>query len=258
MYLEIRNLVKRFGGLVAVNDVSFEVRQAEIVGILGPNGSGKTTLLSMIGGLLVPSGGQILWRGGEIQGSPAYKIASAGVVKTFQNPQLFLELTSLENVLIAGHLYLKRALGMRRIVEAFRPGRTPSQRELAVRAEKALEICRLSDVRDQHAINLSYGQEKMLGVAIALMCDPSVLLLDEPASGLGDTEIANLENVLRDLRKEGTALCIIDHKIGFLGRLADRAIALRQGTIIAEGTPDEVLNNPQVIQAYLGGETYAA
>lgn len=258
MHLEIRNLVKRFGGLVAVNDVSFEVRQAEIVGIFGPNGSGKTTLLSMIGGLLKPTSGTIVWRGSEIQGLPAYKIASAGVVKTFQNPQLFLELTSLENVMIAGHLHLKRALGARRITEALRFGTTPSQRELERRAEKALALCRLTDVRDQHALNLSYGQEKMLGVAMALMCDPSVLLLDEPASGLGDAEIDNLEQVLRDLKSEGTALCIIDHKIGFLGRLADRAIALRQGAMIAEGTPDEVLNNPQVVQAYLGGEAHAA
>lgn len=258
MHLEIKNLVKRFGGLVAVNDVSFEVRQAEIVGIFGPNGSGKTTLLSMIGGLLTPTSGRITWQGGEIQGLPAYKIASAGVVKTFQNPQLFLELTSLENVMIAGHLYLKRALGARRIMEALRFDRSPTERDLEMRAEKALALCRLSDVRDQHASNLSYGQEKMLGVAMALMCDPSVLLLDEPASGLGDMEIDNLEQVLRDLKREGTALCIIDHKIGFLGRLADRAIALRQGTKIAEGTPNEVLNNPQVIQAYLGGEAHAA
>jgi ABC-type branched-subunit amino acid transport system ATPase component len=252
MLLEIKNITKRFGGLVAVNEMSFNVAAREIVGIFGPNGSGKTTLLNVVGGLTPPTSGKILWKGQEIQGLHPHEVAGLGVVKTFQNPQLFLELTSVENVRIASHLYLKRHLKAGRFAEIIRFGRSSAEKKIRMRAEQVLEMCRLTGVRDQLAANLSYGQEKMLGVAMALMCDPDLLLLDEPASGLGEHEITNLEAVLRDLRATGMTLCIIDHKIGFLGRLADRAIALRQGQKIAEGSPNEVLNDARVIEAYLG------
>lgn len=252
MLFEISGLTKRFGGLTAVSDVSFSIAQGDIVGIFGPNGSGKTTLLSLIAGMLTPTTGRIVWKGTEIQGHKPHDIAAAGVVKTFQNPQLFSELTVFDHLMIAGHLMLKRRLGWRRIATLFDPDTGHAGGDLEARAREVLRLCRLEGSRDQTAGVLSYGEEKMLGVAMALMCEPQLLLLDEPASGLGQSEIDSLEIVLRDLRAHGTTLCIIDHKVGFLGKLADRAISLHHGAKIAEGTPAEVLSNAHVIAAYLG------
>jgi branched-chain amino acid transport system ATP-binding protein len=252
MLFEITGLTKRFDGLTAVSDVSFSIAQGDIVGIFGPNGSGKTTLLSLIAGMLTPTTGRIVWKGTEIQGHKPHDIAAAGVVKTFQNPQLFSELTVFEHLMIAGHLMLKRRLGWRRIATLFNSDTGHAGGDMEARAQEVLRLCRLEGSRDQTAGVLSYGEEKMLGVAMALMCEPQLLLLDEPASGLGQSEIDSLEIVLRDLRAHGMTLCIIDHKVGFLGKLADRAISLHHGAKIAEGTPAEVLSNEHVIAAYLG------
>jgi len=252
MLLEVRNLTKRFGGLTAVADVSFGIGKGEIVGIFGPNGSGKTTLLSLIAGLMPPTSGDVVWKSDHIQGRPPHEVAASGLVKTFQNPQLFAELTVLEHLQIAGHLELKRRLGWRRLATLVNPDLGHAGGALRERAEQVVRLCRLEGSRERAAAGISYGEEKMLGVAMALMCEPELLLLDEPASGLGAGEIENLEAVLRDLKQHGTTLCIIDHKVGFLGRLADRAIGLHHGAKIAEGAPDEVLRNPDVVMAYLG------
>jgi ABC-type branched-subunit amino acid transport system ATPase component len=252
MLLEVRGLTKRFGGLTAVADVSFDIAKGEIVGIFGPNGSGKTTLLNLIAGVMPPSSGDIVWKDHRIKGRPPHEVAASGLVKTFQNPQLFAELTVLEHLQIAGHLELKRLFGWRRLVTLLRADTGRAGAALQDRAEEIVRLCRLDASRERPAAEMSYGEEKMLGVAMALMCAPELLLLDEPASGLGAGEIENLEAVLRDLKAHGTTLCIIDHKVGFLGRLADRAIGLHHGAKIAEGAPDEVLRNPDVVMAYLG------
>jgi ABC-type branched-subunit amino acid transport system ATPase component len=250
--LDVQGLTKRFGGLTAVSGVSFAMQEGEILGIFGPNGSGKTTLLCLIAGAITPTAGSVLWRGGAIQGKRPYVIADLGIVKTFQNPQLFAELTVLDHLRIATHLMLKRRLGWRRLVTLVDAGYERQGADIAARIDHVLHLCRLEGAREQPAAALSYGEEKMLGVAMAMMCEPRLLLLDEPASGLGRPEIESLEAVLKDLCKHGTTLCIIDHKVGFLGRLAHRAISLHHGEVIAQGTPAEVLADPNVIAAYLG------
>jgi branched-chain amino acid transport system ATP-binding protein len=250
MFFEVSALSKRFGGLTAVDDVSFSIARGEIVGIFGPNGSGKTTLLNLICGTLPPSGGRLIWKDQDVTGRAPHQVAELGIVKTFQNPQLFPELSVIEHVWIAAHLRLKRMLGPRRIATLIQPARDDGK--LQQQVETVLRLCRLSEARDEPALSLSYGGEKMLGVAMALMCEPELLLLDEPSTGLGHNEISNLGEVLRDLRHHGTTLCIIDHNVGFLGELADRAIAMHHGSKIAEGTPSAVLTNDAVIEAYLG------
>ncbi len=250
MFLEVDNLTKRFGGLVAVSSVSFGIARGEIIGIFGPNGSGKTTLLNLLAGLLTPTAGRVVWRERDIAGSKPEAIAADGIIKTFQNPQLFSELTVAQHVMIASHLALKRALGAGRVRTLLSAKSTES--EMGKRVDHALRLCRLDAASDKLAAELSYGEEKMLGVAMALMCEPELLLLDEPASGLGQSEIVNLGHVLRDLQAHGTTLCIIDHKVAFLAEFADRAIALQQGCKIAEGPPKDVLADPAVVTAYLG------
>ena len=253
MLLEVRNLTKRFGGLIAVNDVSFHVEQGEIVGIFGPNGSGKTTTLSLISGMIKPTSGALLWNGDDITHLKPFQIAHWGVVKTFQNPQLFPELTVFDHMRIACHLHLKRTLGWKRLKSlVINTANADVALDTAKRVDHILELCRLTDVRHELAANLSYGAEKMIGVAMAMMCEPKLLLLDEPASGLGKDEIGNLDAVLKDLRNHGTTMVVIDHKVGFLGNLADRSVVLHHGAKIADGTIEDVLAREEVIAAYLG------
>ena len=250
LLLEVDALTRRFGGLLAVSGVSLEIRAGEVVGILGPNGSGKTTLLSLLSGLLAPTSGRILWRGRDVAGANPEVVAALGIVKTFQNPQLFAELSVHDHVMIASHLALKRMLGLGRAGTLLRPKMADAG--LGARAARVLKLCRLAEVADKPAAALSYGEEKMLGVAMAMMCEPTLLLLDEPASGLGREEIANLGLVLRDLQQHGTTLCIIDHKVAFLADFAQRLVVLQNGEKIAEGAPREVLADQRVITAYLG------
>lgn len=252
MLLDVQNLTKRFGGLIAVSNVSFGIERGEIIGIFGPNGSGKTTTLNLIAGILKPTSGTILWKDRDISALAPFEVAQLGLVKTFQNPQLFPELTVAQHMRIACHLHIKRELGAGRLKTLLYGMPEALDRTLESKIDQMLELCRLSALRNEEAGALSYGGEKMLGVAMGMVCDPELLLLDEPASGLGHDEITNLDGVLRDLKSHGVTLCIIDHKVGFLGRLADRSIALHHGAVIAIGKTEDVLASEAVVVAYLG------
>ena len=251
MFLASHALTKRFGGLVAVSGVSLlRSRRGKLSAF--SDRMGRERPRCSICWLGCSSLLRVEWcgKGRDISGSKPETIAALGLVKTFQNPQLFAELSVLEHVMIASHLALKRLLGFGRYKTFF--ASKASDRELQARADRVLKLCRLSDAAQQAAGTLSYGEEKMLGVAMAMMCEPKLLLLDEPASGLGQEEIINLGMVLRNLREHGTTLCIIDHKVAFLAQFAQRLVALQNGEKIAEGTPREVLSNQRVITAYLG------
>jgi branched-chain amino acid transport system ATP-binding protein len=252
MLLDVKSLTKRFGGLTAVSNVAFGIERGEIIGIFGPNGSGKTTTLSLIAGILKPTSGVILWKGNDISALSPFEVAQQGLVKTFQNPQLFPELTVVEHMRIACHLHIKRELRIGRLRTLIGGMPVGLDRLLEQKIDQVLALCRLSSQRNEQAAALSYGGEKMLGVAMGMLCEPELLLLDEPASGLGHDEIANLDAVLRDLKSHGVTLCIIDHKVGFLGRLADRSIALHHGAVIASGKTSDVLADESVVAAYLG------
>jgi len=253
MLLELRAVTKKFDGLTAVSNISFGVDSGEIVGVFGPNGSGKTTLLNLIVGMIVPTEGEIIWKGESIVQRRPFEIAQKGVVKSFQKPQLFSELTVLDHMRIATHLRLKRTLGVERILTLI--GRKSDETlldQFAPIIAGILQLCRLEEHADRQVASLSYGAEKMVGVAMALACEPNLLLLDEPTSGLSKEETKNLESVLLGLRDSGMTLCVIDHKVGFLSRIASKSIVLHHGALIASGDTAAVLADESVKAAYLG------
>jgi ABC-type branched-subunit amino acid transport system ATPase component len=245
--LEIDRARKQFGGVIAVNDVSFDVQAREIVALIGPNGAGKSTTFNLITGVLTSSGGKISVLGRNINNASPQQIAKLGVARTFQHVKLVPDMSVLENVAIGAHLRGHAAA----IASMLRLDRADEAKLLA-EAARQIERVGLSDQIDQLAGSLSLGQQRIVEIARALCVDPMLLLLDEPAAGLRHMEKQALARLLRQLRDGGMSVLLVEHDMGFVMNLADRVIVLDFGTKIAEGTPDAIKRNPEVIKAYLG------
>ena len=243
--LQVRALEKAFGGIHAVNGVSFEVREGEILGLIGPNGSGKSTLFNCILGQLAPSAGEVRIDGRAITGIRPCHLNRLGVGRTFQLLQVFPQLTVRENLILAGQEH--QASMWSRLV-----GRRDAG--LGAAADRMIEFFRLSALAHENAGSLSYGQQKLLDVAMAFMAGPRLVLLDEPAGGVNPTMLSGLRERLREINATQRAtFVVIEHNMEFVMSLCSRVLVLAEGRIIAEGTPEEIRGNPAVIEAYLGG-----
>lgn len=245
--LQIEKARKQFGGVIAVNDVSFDVKTGEIVALIGPNGAGKSTTFNLITGVLTSSGGTISVFGKKIDNAPPQQVAKLGISRTFQHVKLVPDMSVLENVAIGAHLRGQAGA----LSSMFRLDRADEARLLA-EAARQIERVGLADQIDQLAGSLSLGQQRIVEIARALCVDPMLLLLDEPAAGLRHMEKQQLASLLRQLRDGGMSVLLVEHDMGFVMDLADRIVVLDFGTKIAEGTPAAIKRNPEVIKAYLG------
>ncbi len=250
--LELKNLTKTFGGLTAVGNVDFEVPKDGISGLIGPNGAGKTTIFNLITGVYKVTDGKIIFKGQDITNQEPYKIAGSGITRTFQNIRLFKKLTVYENVLTACHANANYNL-LESVLRT--PKCRKQEKELEEKANNLLDIMGLHDRKDLIANNLPYGLQRRLEIARALALNPELLLLDEPAAGMNPDETVQLMTLIADIRpKFNLSVLIIDHHMDLIMGICEKIMVLNFGCKLAEGTPQEIQNNPKVVEAYLGVE----
>ncbi|HDS6885245.1 TPA: high-affinity branched-chain amino acid ABC transporter ATP-binding protein LivG [Morganella morganii subsp. morganii] len=248
--LQVSGLTMRFGGLLAVNNVSLELNRGEIVSLIGPNGAGKTTIFNCLTGFYKPADGQILLRGKPVQGLSGQAIARLGMIRTFQHVRLFREMTVIENLLVAQHQHHKSGLlaGLLTL-----PSFRRDQSEATERAVMWLDRIGLTSLANRQAGNLAYGQQRRLEIARCMVTRPDILMLDEPAAGLNPKETDDLDALIAELRAEhGVSVLLIEHDMKLVMGISDRIYVVNQGTPLASGTPAAIRNHPDVIRAYLG------
>ncbi|MDH5556363.1 MAG: ABC transporter ATP-binding protein [Alphaproteobacteria bacterium] len=249
--LKVENLNMYFGGLHAVRECSFEIEEGTITGLIGPNGAGKTTTFNMIVGELKPTSGRIIFEGEDIAGLPAYKLFHKGIVRTFQIPHEFGQMTVLENLMVVppeqpGERLLTNWIARAKVLA--------SEVEVRRRAEDALEFLSISHLRDELAGNLSGGQKKLLELGRTMMTDARLVLLDEPGAGVNPTLLLKIRDMISALHRErGYTFCLIEHDMDLISSLCDPVIVLAEGSVLTQGKMEDVRRNPEVLDAYLGG-----
>lgn len=249
--LKVNALSKSFGGVTAIADLDFEVPEGHIYSVIGPNGAGKTTLFNMLSGIYTPDEGSILFRDSEIVGRLPHKVAELGISRTFQNLQMFFNMSVLDNVKVGCHLRTRSRLWS----TALRlPGTRREEKQAELWAREALHFCDLERYLQRDADALPYGVLKRLEIARALAASPKLLLMDEPAAGLNDTETKQMRKLIRRISDAGITVLLVEHNMGLVMEVSDRILVIDYGSRLAEGSPSEVQNNPRVIEAYLGGE----
>ena len=248
--LSAKNLSVRFGGVLAVNNVSCDVKKGEVFTLIGPNGAGKTTVFNLISRIYTPTTGEIDFEGVKLTDQPPHKIASLGIARTFQNIELFENASVLHNLLIGRHTHRKTGLWQDLL---FTPKVRKTEMETRERAERVIELLDLQHHRDSHVAGLPYGVRKVVELGRALCTEPKLLLLDEPSSGLNVEETDDMAFWISDIKNElGITVLMVEHDMSLVSKVSDRVLAMNQGEVLALGTPREVQNDPGVIEAYLG------
>jgi branched-chain amino acid transport system ATP-binding protein len=254
-FFEVKNLSISFGGIMAINDISFEIKKGEIYSVIGPNGAGKTTLFNCINGIYKPSKGEIFFKEEKISGRKPDHIAKIGIARTFQNIELFNNMNTMENIMLGRHLFMKTGLLRGAFMWGNRSFAGKEEIKHRRKVEEIIELLELENVRTKFVGALPYGTQKVIELGRALALEPKLLLLDEPCAGMNSEEKQDMIFWIKDIQDElGVTILLIEHNMNMVMDISDKILAINFGKIITEGTPDIISKHPEVLKAYLGEE----